>query len=43
MQAGGVTVNSPYRAINFGFLTGISFVTDPWGTYIELNQGYQGH
>ena len=43
MQAAGVTVNTPYRAINFGFLTGIAFVTDPWGTYIELNQGYDGH
>jgi catechol 2,3-dioxygenase-like lactoylglutathione lyase family enzyme len=43
MQAAGVTVNTPYRAINFGFLTGIAFVTDPWGTYIELNEGYDGH
>lgn len=43
MQAAGVTVNMPYRTINFGFLTGIAFVTDPWGTYIELNQGYDGH
>jgi catechol 2,3-dioxygenase-like lactoylglutathione lyase family enzyme len=43
MQAAGVTVNTPYRKINFGFLTGIAFVTDPWGTYIELNEGYDGH
>lgn len=43
MQAAGVTVNTPYRTINLGFLTGLAFVTDPWGTYIELNQGYDGH
>jgi catechol 2,3-dioxygenase-like lactoylglutathione lyase family enzyme len=43
MQADGVTVSSPYRTISAGFLTGLAFVTDPWGTYIELNQGYDGH
>ena len=43
MQAAGVTVNAPYRSMNFGFLTGIAFVTDPWGTYIELNEGYDNH
>jgi catechol 2,3-dioxygenase-like lactoylglutathione lyase family enzyme len=43
MQAAGVTVNTPYRTINAGFLTGLAFVTDPWGTYTELNEGYDGH
>ena len=43
MQEAGVTVNTPYRTMSLGFLTGIAFVTDPWGTYIELNQGYDGH
>ena len=43
MQAAGVTVNAPYKSMSFGFLTGIAFVTDPWGTYIELNEGYDGH
>ena len=43
MQEAGVAVNSPYRTINLGFLTGLAFVTDPWGTYIELNEGYDGH
>lgn len=43
MQAAGVTVNTPYRTMQLGFLTGIAFVTDPWGTYIELNEGYDGH
>jgi catechol 2,3-dioxygenase-like lactoylglutathione lyase family enzyme len=43
MQAAGVTVNAPYKTMSFGFLTGIAFVTDPWGTYIELNEGYDGH
>ena len=43
MQAAGVTINRPYGTMNLGFLTGIAFVTDPWGTYIELNEGYDGH
>jgi catechol 2,3-dioxygenase-like lactoylglutathione lyase family enzyme len=43
MQDAGVTISTPYRTINLGFLTGLAFVTDPWGTYIELNQGYDGH
>jgi catechol 2,3-dioxygenase-like lactoylglutathione lyase family enzyme len=43
MQEAGVTVDSPYRTITLGFLTGLAFVTDPWGTYIELNEGYDGH
>ena|SRR6185437_5043063 len=43
MQAAGVTINTPYRTMDLGFLTGIAFVTDPWGTYIELNEGYDGH
>ncbi len=37
---GGVTINTPFRTMSLGFLTAITFVTDPWGTYIELNQGY---
>jgi catechol 2,3-dioxygenase-like lactoylglutathione lyase family enzyme len=40
LQQGGVTINRPYGKINLGFLTGITFITDPWGTYIELNEGY---
>jgi catechol 2,3-dioxygenase-like lactoylglutathione lyase family enzyme len=40
LQQGGVTVNTPFRNINLGFLTAITFITDPWGTYIELNEGY---
>ena len=43
MQDAGVTVNTQYRTISLGFLTGLAFVTDPCGTYIELNQGYDGH
>jgi len=40
LQQGGVTINRPYGNINLGFLTAITFITDPWGTYIELNEGY---
>jgi catechol 2,3-dioxygenase-like lactoylglutathione lyase family enzyme len=40
LQQGGVTINRPYGNITLGFLTAITFITDPWGTYIELNEGY---
>jgi uncharacterized glyoxalase superfamily protein PhnB len=40
LQEGGVTINTPFRTMSLGFLTAISFITDPWGTYIELNEGY---
>jgi catechol 2,3-dioxygenase-like lactoylglutathione lyase family enzyme len=40
LQEGGVTINTPFRTMSLGFLTAITFVTDPWGTYIELNEGY---
>lgn len=40
LQDGGVTINMPFRTMSLGFLTAITFITDPWGTYIELNQGY---
>jgi len=40
LQDGGVTINTPYRTMSLGFLTAITFITDPWGTYIELNEGY---
>jgi hypothetical protein len=43
MQDGGVTVNSAYRTANIGFITALAFVTDPSGTYIELNEGFEGH
>jgi catechol 2,3-dioxygenase-like lactoylglutathione lyase family enzyme len=40
LQEGGVTINRPYGNMSLGFLTAITFITDPWGTYIELNEGY---
>ena len=40
LQEGGVTINTPFRTMSLGFLTAIAFITDPWGTYIELNEGY---
>ncbi len=40
LQDGGVTINTPFRTMSLGFLTAITFITDPWGTYIELNEGY---
>ena len=40
LQDGGVTINTPFRTMSLGFLTAITFITDPWGTYIGLNEGY---
>jgi len=38
----GVKINNPYRAApaQLAPLKSIMFITDPWGTYIELNEGF---
>jgi uncharacterized glyoxalase superfamily protein PhnB len=36
LQAQGVKIERPYTKNDNG--TGICFVSDPWGTYIELNE-----
>jgi catechol 2,3-dioxygenase-like lactoylglutathione lyase family enzyme len=41
---GGVNIATGYRGINptqIPPLTGIAFVVDPWGTRIELNEGFR--
>ncbi|PCJ40157.1 MAG: hypothetical protein COA71_11655 [SAR86 cluster bacterium] len=38
LEAAGVTMDSGYREIAAANLA-IAFLTDPWGTYIELTQG----
>lgn len=38
LEAKGVTFDMPYRAIPDAGLA-IAFLTDPWGTYIELTEG----
>ncbi len=38
LQAKGITLAVPYREIPAAGLA-IAFVTDPWGTYIELTEG----
>ena len=38
LEAKGITLNVPYREIPAAGLA-IAFITDPWGTYIELTQG----
>ena len=38
LEAMGIKLDVPYRkvpALNIG----LAFITDPWGTYIELNEG----
>jgi catechol 2,3-dioxygenase-like lactoylglutathione lyase family enzyme len=42
MTDGGVTVNRAYAAAPAGIapLKSLGFITDPWGTYIELNEGF---
>ena len=36
LQANGVKLDRPYAMNESG--VGLAFITDPWGTYIELNQ-----
>ena len=38
LEAAGVTLDSPLRKAGNG-TTSIAFLTDPWGTYIELTEG----
>ena len=37
LEAQGVTFDRPYAKLPSGF--GLAFLTDPWGTYIELTEG----
>jgi catechol 2,3-dioxygenase-like lactoylglutathione lyase family enzyme len=37
LEADGVKFERPYSKLPSGL--GIAFITDPWGTYIELNEG----
>src|SRR5207302_4245178 len=37
LEAGGVKFDRPYVKTPAGL--GLAFLTDPWGTYIELNEG----
>ena len=38
LEAAGVTLDSPLREVADGAVS-IAFLTDPWGTYIELTEG----
>jgi catechol 2,3-dioxygenase-like lactoylglutathione lyase family enzyme len=40
LEAAGVKFDRPYGKLPSGL--GIAFLTDPWGTYIELNEGLRG-
>ena len=37
LEAKGITFDRPYGKLASGF--GLAFLTDPWGTYIELTEG----
>jgi catechol 2,3-dioxygenase-like lactoylglutathione lyase family enzyme len=37
LEARGIVFDQPYRQLPSGF--GLAFLTDPWGTYIELTEG----
>ena len=37
LEAQGVEFDRPYSTLPSGF--GLAFLTDPWGTYIELTEG----
>ena len=38
LEAQGIKLNVPYRSVP-AINTAIAFITDPWGTYIELTEG----
>ena len=38
LEAQGIKINVPYRDVPALKIT-LAFITDPWGTYIELNEG----
>lgn len=40
LEARGVKLDRPYGKLPSGF--GLAFLTDPWGTYIELTEGLRG-
>lgn len=41
LEASGVEFDVPYRRVDSGL--GIAFLTDPWGTYIELTEGLRDY
>lgn len=40
LEAAGIQFDRPYGTLPSGF--GLAFLTDPWGTYIELTEGLRG-
>jgi catechol 2,3-dioxygenase-like lactoylglutathione lyase family enzyme len=40
LEAKGIEFDRPYATLPSGF--GLAFLTDPWGTYIELTEGLRG-
>jgi catechol 2,3-dioxygenase-like lactoylglutathione lyase family enzyme len=40
LEAKGIKLDRPYGTLASGF--GLAFLTDPWGTYIELTEGLRG-
>jgi extradiol dioxygenase family protein len=40
LEAAGIEFDRPYGTLASGF--GLAFLTDPWGTYIELTEGLRG-
>jgi len=40
LEASGIVFDAPYRRLPSGL--GLAFLTDPWGTYIELTEGLRG-
>jgi catechol 2,3-dioxygenase-like lactoylglutathione lyase family enzyme len=40
LEAKGIEFDRPYGTLPSGF--GLAFLTDPWGTYIELTEGLRG-
>jgi hypothetical protein len=38
LEAQGIKIDVPFRDVPALKIT-LAFITDPWGTYIELNEG----
>jgi hypothetical protein len=38
LESKGIALTEPYRRID-NLNLGIAFITDPWGTHIELTEG----
>ena len=41
LQAGGMTLDREYQRSTVAPALMLSYITDPWGTYLELTEGLE--